>query len=208
MLNPINLFQPIHIPKIHWASPQVLQLRPVELPALKPNQVRVKASHVGLAVGNFGTCFGHMFCRQTVESLWRFDDQNGFMLGEPVGISRTNIYNIINIIIYRCICIYIYIIYKHLGIYALIDTFLFFAQMEAAGVNPSDTYLRLGMEGPYAAVPHLLPWLGLIFLIVGETYIYIYILFRYIHIIIIVISIVIVIIIILIIIIYILLRYI
>ena len=111
MLNPINLFQPIHIPKIHWASPQVLQLRPVELPALKPNQVRVKASHVGLAVGNFGTCFGHMFCRQTVESLWRFDDQNGFMLGEPVGISRTNIYNIINIIIYRCICIYIYISY-------------------------------------------------------------------------------------------------
>ena len=79
---------------------------------------------------------------------------------------------------YVCIYIYIsyiiYIIYKHLGIYALIDTF-FFAQMEAAGVNPSDTYLRLGMEGPYAAVPHLLPWLGLIFLIVGETYIYIYI---------------------------------
>jgi hypothetical protein len=64
---------------------------------------------------------------------------------------------------------YIYIIYKHLGIYALIDTFLFFAQMEAAGVNPSDTYLRLGMEGPYAAVPHLLPCHGLIFLIVGET---------------------------------------
>ena len=31
--------------------------------------------------------------------------------------------------------------------------------MEAAGVNPSDTYLRLGMEGPYAAVPHLLPQL-------------------------------------------------
>jgi hypothetical protein len=46
--------------------------------------------------------------------------------------------------------------------------------MEAAGVNPSDTYLRLGMEGPYAAVPHLLPWLGLIFLIVGETYIYLF----------------------------------
>ena len=95
-LNPTHLFQAIHIPKIHWASPQVLQLRPVELPALKPNQVRVKASHGGLAVGNFGTCFGHMFCRQKVESLWRFDDQNGFMLGEPVGISRTNIYNIIN----------------------------------------------------------------------------------------------------------------
>lgn len=56
-----------------FGAPEVLQLRPVELPALKPNQVRVK--------------------------------------------------------------------------------------MEAAGVNPSDTYLRLGMEGPYAAVPHLLPQL-------------------------------------------------
>ncbi|CAK9085220.1 Quinone oxidoreductase (NADPH:quinone reductase) (Zeta-crystallin) [Durusdinium trenchii] len=32
-------------------------------------------------------------------------------------------------------------------------------KVEAAGVNPSDTYLRLGMSGPYAAVPHLLPQL-------------------------------------------------
>ena len=30
-------------------------------------------------------------------------------------------------------------------------------QVEASGVNPSDTYLRLGPSGPYAAVPHLLP---------------------------------------------------
>ncbi|CAJ1404366.1 unnamed protein product [Effrenium voratum] len=30
-------------------------------------------------------------------------------------------------------------------------------KVEAAGVNPSDTYLRLGVHGPYAAVPHLLP---------------------------------------------------
>lgn len=29
--------------------------------------------------------------------------------------------------------------------------------MKAAGVNPSDTYIRLGPEGPYAANPHLLP---------------------------------------------------
>lgn len=35
-------------------------------------------------------------------------------------------------------------------------------EVEAAGVNPSDTYLRLGMSGPYAAVPHLLPPLAII----------------------------------------------
>eukprot|EP00405_Crypthecodinium_cohnii_P018639 CAMPEP_0206469852 /NCGR_PEP_ID=MMETSP0324_2-20121206/30549_1 /ASSEMBLY_ACC=CAM_ASM_000836 /TAXON_ID=2866 /ORGANISM="Crypthecodinium cohnii, Strain Seligo" /LENGTH=383 /DNA_ID=CAMNT_0053943735 /DNA_START=49 /DNA_END=1200 /DNA_ORIENTATION=+ len=29
--------------------------------------------------------------------------------------------------------------------------------IKAAGVNPSDTYIRLGPEGPYAATPHLLP---------------------------------------------------
>ena len=29
--------------------------------------------------------------------------------------------------------------------------------MFAAGVNPSDTYVRLGPHGPWAATPHLLP---------------------------------------------------
>jgi NADPH2:quinone reductase len=30
-------------------------------------------------------------------------------------------------------------------------------KMKAAGVNPSDTYMRLGPSGPWAATPHLLP---------------------------------------------------
>ena len=30
-------------------------------------------------------------------------------------------------------------------------------KVEAAGVNPSDTYQRLGPDGPWAATPHLLP---------------------------------------------------
>ena len=33
-------------------------------------------------------------------------------------------------------------------------------QVEAAGVNPSDTYLRQGPLGPYGAVPQLLPCPG------------------------------------------------
>ena len=32
-------------------------------------------------------------------------------------------------------------------------------EVHAAGVNPSDTYVRLGPEGPWAATPHLLPTL-------------------------------------------------
>jgi len=32
-------------------------------------------------------------------------------------------------------------------------------EMHAAGVNPSDTYVRLGPHGPWAATPHLLPTL-------------------------------------------------
>lgn len=30
-------------------------------------------------------------------------------------------------------------------------------KVEAAGVNPSDTYVRLGPKGPWAATPHLIP---------------------------------------------------